>query len=73
MSTVSMTVNPRITHGVGVPRGVFVRFPQGNIFGEAGRPDQHRAVLEVALQALVQAERPGTIFQAPFRWRRFPR
>lgn len=73
IATISITMNPQITNGVGCPRAVFARFPQGNPFGEAGRGDQQRAMLDVALAALFQCQEPGTILVAPYRWRRFPK
>ena len=71
MSTVSMTVNPRITYGIGVPRAAVLRFPQGNMFGAAEKPDQQRTILRAALDVLVQAQEPRTMLQLPYRWRRF--
>jgi len=67
-----MTVQPHITATVGAPRAVFLRYPAGNQVGEAGKPRQQRAILTAALEAVSAIQRPGTIFEFPYRWRRFP-
>lgn len=72
MSTISMSVQPHITASIGVPRGIALRFPAGNQVGEAGKPQQQRAILTAALQAISAIEAPGTIIELPYRWRRFP-
>jgi len=69
---VSMTVQPHITASVGVPRAIYIRFPAGNQIGEAGKPQQQRAILTVALEAIHHISSPGTIVELPYRWRRFP-
>jgi D-proline reductase (dithiol) PrdB len=72
VATISMTVQPHITATVGVPRAVFLRYPAGNQVGEAGKPQQQRTILTAALEAVATMERPGTILEVPYRWRRFP-
>jgi hypothetical protein len=67
-----MSVQPHITATVGVPRGIFLRFPAGNQVGEAGKPVQQRAILTAALESAYSIESPGTVLELPFRWRRFP-
>lgn len=67
-----MSVQPHITATVGVPRGIFLRFPAGNQVGEAGKPIQQRAILTAALESAYSIESPGTVLELPFRWRRFP-
>lgn len=71
VSTISMTVQPHITGSIGVPRAIFIRFPAGNQVGEAGKPQQQRAVLTAALEAVSYIQSPGTILELPYRWRRF--
>ena len=66
-----MSVQPHITGCVGVPRAVFIRFPAGNQVGEAGKPQQQRAILTAALEAVSYIQSPGTIVELPYRWRRF--
>jgi hypothetical protein len=70
--TISMTVQPHITATVGAPRAVFLRYPAGNQVGEAGKPQQQRAILTATLEAVSTIQRPGTILEFPYRWRRFP-
>jgi hypothetical protein len=72
VATVSMTVQPHITASVGVPRAVYLRFPAGNQMGEAGKPQQQRAILIAALEAAWHIQSPGGIVELPYRWRRFP-
>ena len=67
-----MTVQPHITATVGTPRAVHMRYPAGNQVGEAGKPQQQRAILTWALEAAAQMESPNTIVELPYRWRRFP-
>ncbi len=67
-----MTVQPHITASVGVPRAVYLRFPAGNQIGEAGKPQQQRAILTAALEAAYYIQAPGAIVELPYRWRRFP-
>lgn len=69
VSTVSLTVHPHISKKVGVPRGLYLRFPQGNLFGEPFRPEQQRSILTTALEIVEVASGPGTIYEYPSRWR----
>ena len=52
------------------PRTVFLRWPYGHPFGEAGNGAQQRTVLRAALRALAETTVPGTIVDLPYRWRR---
>jgi D-proline reductase (dithiol) PrdB len=72
VATISMTVQPHITASVGVPRALYLRYPAGNQVGEAGKPQQQRAILTAALEAVAAIHTPGTIVELPYRWRRFP-
>lgn len=67
-----MSVQPHITATVGVPRGIFLRYPAGNQVGEAGKPAQQRAILTAALELAYSIPAPGMVVELPFRWRRFP-
>lgn len=69
IASVSVTLRPDITAGVGVSRAAFVRFPLGNPFGEAGRADHQRRILEDLL-ALVESAQEPTLRELPWRWRR---
>ena len=70
LSTILLTVRPEVTQGVGAPRSIYLRFPLGNCTGEPGRPDQQRAILLAALEALETIKQPGRMLETPFRWRR---
>jgi D-proline reductase (dithiol) PrdB len=72
VSTISMSVQPHITASIGVPRAIALRFPAGNQVGEAGKPQQQRAILTAALEAIGAIASPGTLIELPYRWRRFP-
>ena len=67
-----MTVQPHITGTVGAPRAVYLRYPAGNQLGEAGKPQQQRTIITAVLEAAARLESPGSIIEAPYRWRRFP-
>lgn len=70
LTTISVTVRPDISEGVGVVRAVHHRFPLGYPLGEAGKPEQQRIVVRNLLGAVPRFTEPGTIIEAPFRWRR---
>lgn len=72
IATISMSVQPHITAAISVPRAIALRFPAGNQVGEAGKPQQQRAILTAALEAIAVIKSPGTILELPYRWRRFP-
>jgi hypothetical protein len=72
VATISVTAQPHITAMVGAPRAVPMRYPAGSQVGEAGKPQQQRAILTGALEAVTAIQRPGTILECPYRWRRFP-
>lgn len=68
--TASLTTQPMITLGVGVPRAGYVRFPIGNPCGEAGDVDVQRAIVRDLLDLVYEAPGPRTVVKFPFRWRR---
>jgi hypothetical protein len=70
IATVSLTLRPEITAHMRISRAAHVRFPLGNPFGEAGRPDHQRRVLLDLLGLLATATEPETIVELPHRWRR---
>jgi len=72
ISTISLTVHPYLTAGVGVPRAVALRFPQGNIVGEPHQPEQQTAIVTSALRSVETIDEPNTILLWPYRWRSRP-
>ena len=52
------------------PRVAHVRFPFGRPMGEPNNADQHRVILEDALNVLETAGEAGTVVSLPYRWRR---
>jgi hypothetical protein len=69
IATASITLRPDITAHMNVARAAYVRFPLGNPFGEAGRADQQRRILEDLLGLVVSLGEP-TLVELPYRWRR---
>jgi hypothetical protein len=69
ISTVSLTTHPYITKMVGAPRAIYMRFPQGNLIGQAFNPEQQRSILRTALEAVGSIKETGTILEYPERWR----
>jgi len=69
ISTVSLTAHPHITKMVGAPRAIYMRFPQGNLLGQALNPEQQRKILQAALETVASLEKVGTILEYPDRWR----
>jgi hypothetical protein len=69
ISTISLTTHPYITKMVGAPRAIYMRFPQGNLVGQAFNPEQQRAILLTALEAIGSIRETGTILEYPERWR----
>ena len=69
ISTISLTAHPHITKMVGAPRAIYMRFPQGNLLGQAFNPEQQRTILRTALETVVTLKTPGTILEYPDRWR----
>ena len=65
----SMTAHPHITKMVGAPRAIYMRFPQGNLIGQALNPEQQRTILQTALEAVGSMSEAGTIMEYPDRWR----
>lgn len=68
LPTVVISSARDIVENVGVPRHVFVDFPLGNPCGEPHRPDMQLAIVSMALDLLVTADRPRTTVQAPYVW-----
>ena len=60
----------KFTEETKASRAVFVKWPLGHPLGEPFKKDQHMAVLSAALEALETIEKPGTIIDLPYRWRR---
>lgn len=70
MPTVAVSMRPEISLGMKMPRAAYVRFPLGNPFGEPGRPDQQRRILEDLFHLLESAEE-AQVVELPYRWRRW--
>lgn len=67
--SVSLSIVREVTEKVPPPRALFVRFPFGHALGRAGYREEHFAVLQLAFRLLFEADRPGTIRDAGFRWK----
>lgn len=70
ISTISVSLKPEITLGVGVSRAGFLRFPLGHPVGEPGNAELQRSILLDLFEVLVDADAPNTVLELPYRWRR---
>lgn len=70
IATVSISMVPHVTYGVGVPRAVYVRFPYGNPFGEPHQTETQMAILRAALRWLHDATEPNAPVRLAISWRR---
>lgn len=70
--TVCITLIPELSHKVGAPRSLAVRFPFGAPAGDPGNSKLHQSVLLEALDLLRQAATPGELAISRLRWRRTP-
>ena len=65
-----MTVSRDVTKCIKPPRAVYLGFPFGFTFGEPFARDQQLTIVEDALEALERIEKPGTLIELPYRWKR---
>jgi D-proline reductase (dithiol) PrdB len=70
IATVSVTMAPTVTYGVGVPRALYVRFPYGNPYGEPGDNETQREILHALLRWLYEAREPNQMARLAVGWRR---
>lgn len=68
--TIGISIVREYTEKVKPPRSVFLRWPFGHPLGEPGNVAQQRAVLKKAFEVLYAVEKPGTIVDLPWRWKR---
>lgn len=68
ISTISLSMVPDLTRAMGAPRVAAIEFPFGRTLGQPGQAETQRAVLAATLEALNDAERPGTVTHLPFVW-----
>lgn len=59
---------PDIAERIGIARAVGVPFPFGHTLGHPGDIDEHRTILERALQVLEEATEPATIEHLDLEW-----
>ena len=71
IATVCLSINRSVSERVVAPRTAFVRFPHGASFGEPGQVAQQMTILRDLLLLLVTAQKPGTIVDLPYRWKRW--
>ncbi|MBI5444133.1 MAG: hypothetical protein HY900_23350 [Deltaproteobacteria bacterium] len=70
LATVALSLLREVAEKIPPPRALFVRFPFGHALGKPGDRNEHFAVLALALNLLFEAQRPGTVADAGFRWKR---
>jgi D-proline reductase (dithiol) PrdB len=68
ISTISITLKPDITLGVGVPRTAYLRFPLGNPMGLPFKIEQQRDVLVSLLDSIPHFTSPNEAIKLPIRW-----
>lgn len=66
----ALSIVREITLKTPPPRALFLRRPFGHALGQAGAREEQLATLAEALRLMVEAREPGTLRDAPFRWRR---
>ncbi len=66
----TLSLQRTVSEAVRPPRTLFVRWPFGHPFGEAGARAQQLHVLLALLDLARDATEPGLIVDAPWRWRR---
>jgi hypothetical protein len=59
---------PDLTAAVGVPRLAGIEYPLGYLMGKPCDRVGQLAVLRAILNALADAEKPGTVIDIPFEW-----
>jgi hypothetical protein len=69
ISTIALSMVPDLTVAWGAPRVAAIDFPFGRPLGQPRDAFTQRAVLSATLDALHDAERPGTVVHLPFAWR----
>jgi len=70
LATIGISIVRDYTEKVKPPRTIFLRWPFGHPLGEAGNREQQAAVLGRAFAALEEIDRPGTIIDVDWKWRR---
>ncbi len=66
--TVTVSTGRDITALVRPPRSLFVNFPMGNTFGQAGDTEMQTKILREALDFAVAATEPGVLVDLPLEW-----
>ena len=70
ISTISISIVRPITETIKPPRAYFLKYPFGHALGEKFNAKQHLTILTDCLRLLETITEPGTIVDAPYRWRR---
>jgi len=68
--TIGISLVRAYTEKVRPPRAVFLRWPFGHPLGEPGAVNQQYAVIVKTFDALYSIDKPGTIVDIPWLWRR---
>ena len=66
--TINVSTGRDITALVRPPRSLFVNFPMGNSFGQAGDQDMQNLILRRAFDLAVNATEPGVIEDLEIQW-----
>lgn len=68
IATITLSTIPEFTASVGGPRVAAIEYPFGRPLGQPGDREGQLAVLRATLNALEEAEAPGTVVHLPFDW-----
>ena len=70
MPTISISILRKLTEEVKPPRALFLRWPFGHPLGEPGNVDQQMTIIRDAFKYLKEIDKPGSIVDLPYRWKR---
>jgi D-proline reductase (dithiol) PrdB len=70
IATIGISILREYTEIIKPPRTVHLRWPFGHPLGEPFHTAQQRAVLKETFGALYSIDKPGTIIDIPFKWRK---
>lgn len=70
ISTVGISLIRSISEQTKPPRTYFLKYPFGHALGEKFKRNQQVTIFKDCLNILETATEPGTIIDAPYRWRR---
>lgn len=70
VTTVGLALVKEVAVAARAPRFLYLHWPFGHALGEPGNAAQQRTVLHDMFSMAVTAQRPGSVIDLPYRWRR---